>query len=385
MIEIHTALESDWPELFAHDVRSFGAPHGAEAAELIRSTVDLDRFVVARDSTDDSLVGVAGSFDLTLTVPGGAQLAAPGVSWVSVAPSHRRLGILRGMLDELHERYVSDGAAVAILTASEGTIYERFGYGPATFIDEVTVARRTARLRSPLPGPLRTRAVEGAEAHARIEALQRRWHAATPGSVSVEQFWQLVHADPEWTQSRSGATARRYLLHPDGYVTYRVDAQRRVQLDDVKALTDDAGTDLWQTVLGLDIFDEATVDLPIDHPLREMLVDPRSVRVTSRSDQLWLKFLDVAQALEARTYARDGSLVLAVDGAAYRLTVTDGAAECVQTQDTATIRLTGATLAGLYLGAVSPSTMARAGRIEGDFTLLGMFATDRQPELGSAF
>ncbi|BDH55848.1 GNAT family N-acetyltransferase [Tsukamurella sp. PLM1] len=350
---------------------------------LIRRTLDLDRFVVARDTTDGALVGVAGSFDLTLTVPGGAQLRAPGVTWVSVAPSHRRLGVLRNMLGELHARYRADGAAVAILTASEGTIYERFGYGPTTFVDEVTIARRTARLRAPLAGPLRTRAVTGEQAREAIEGLHRRWHAATPGSVSVEQFWELFHADPEWV--RWGGSARRYLLHPDGYATYRVDEKDRAQLEHFAALTDDAAADLWQAVLGLDVFDEVTADLPIDHPLREMLVDPRSLRVTARQDRLWLKFLDLPAALEARAYDHDGDVVLSVDGAAYRLTVIDGAARCRATDEAPSVRLTGATLAGLYLGAVTPSTMARAGRVDGDYALLEIFTTARQPELGTTF
>ncbi|KXO89251.1 GNAT family N-acetyltransferase [Tsukamurella pseudospumae] len=383
MIEIRTAVEADWPEMFAQDVRAFGSPFETEARPLIRRTLDLDRFVVARDSSDGALVGVAGSFALTLTVPGGAQLDAPGVTWVSVAPSHRRLGVLRSMLDELHARHRAEGAAVAVLTASEGTIYERFGYGVATLVDEVTIARRTARLRDPLPGPLRSRAVEADAARERVEELYRRWHAATPGSVSAEQFWELFHADPEW--ARWGGSARRYLLHPDGFVTYRVDEKDRAQLDDVKALTDDAAADLWQTVLGLDIFDVVTADLPSDHPLREMLVDPRSVKTTDRKDRLWLKFLDVPAALEARTYESDGDLVLAVDGVPYRLTVSGGTARCRATEEAPSVSMTGPTLAGLYLGATAPSTLDRAGRFAGESTALRIFSTSRQPELGTSF
>ncbi|KXO97084.1 Enhanced intracellular survival protein (plasmid) [Tsukamurella tyrosinosolvens] len=383
MIEIRTATEADWPEMYAQDVHAFGSPFEAEAAPLIRRTLDLDRFVVARDTTDGALVGVAGSFALTLTVPGGAQLDAPGVTWVSVAPSHRRLGVLRTMMDELHSRYRAAGNAVAILTASEGTIYERFGYGVATHIDEVTIARRTARLRAPLPGPLRTRITEASAARGAVEDLYRRWHAATPGSASAEQFWELFHADPEW--ARWGGSARRLLLHPDGYVTYRVDEKDRAQLDDVKALTDEAAADLWQTVLGLDTFDEVTVDLPPDHPLREMLVDPRSVKVTARTDRLWLAFLDVPAALVARTYESDGDVVLGVDGTAYRLTVRGGVARCRATEEAPSVALTGPTLAGLYLGAVTPDTMARAGRITGDVGALSVFLTGRQPELGTSF
>lgn len=168
-------------------------------------------------------------------------------------------------------------------------------------------------------------------------------------------------------------------------MTYRVDEKDRAQLDDVKALTDEAAADLWQTVLGLDTFDEVTVDLPPDHPLREMLVDPRSVKVTARTDRLWLAFLDVPAALVARTYESDGDVVLGVDGTAYRLTVRGGVARCRATEEAPSVALTGPTLAGLYLGAVTPDTMARAGRITGDVGALSVFRTGRQPELGTSF
>ncbi len=383
MIEIRTADEADWPQIYTQDVHAFGSPFEAEAAPLIRRTLDLDRFVVACDRTDGALVGVAGSFPLTLTVPGGTRIDVPGVTWVSVAPSHRRLGVLRKMLGELHSRYHAEGVAVSALTASEGGIYERFGYGVATYADEVTIDRRAARLRAPLPGPLRTRVVDAAAARPAVEDLQRRWHAATPGSVSVEQFWELYHADPAW--ARRGATARRLLLHPDGYVTYRVDGRGRARLDEVKALTAEAAADLWQTVLGLDIFDEVLADLTADHPLREMLVDQRCVAVTARRDRLWLNLLDVPAALQARGYESDGDLVLGVDGRAYRLTVSGGEARCRPSEQEPSVTLSGPTLAGLYLGAVSPGTMAGAGRINGDAGALAVFRTSRQAELGSSF
>ncbi|CAM5362142.1 N-acetyltransferase domain-containing protein OS=Tsukamurella paurometabola (strain ATCC 8368 / DSM / CCUG 35730 / CIP 100753 / JCM 10117 / KCTC 9821 /NBRC 16120 / NCIMB 702349 / NCTC 13040) OX=521096 GN=Tpau_0834 PE=3 SV=1 [Tsukamurella paurometabola] len=384
MIEIRTATEADWPEMFAHDVRSFGSPFEAEAADILRRTLDLDRFVVARDTEDGALAGVAGSFALTLTVPGGAQLAAPGVTWVSVAPSHRRLGVLRMMLDELHERYAAEGAAVAILTASEGTIYERFGYGTASFVDEVTIDRRTARLRAPAPGP----------------AGRGPWKPVRPrpGSRTCTGAGTPPPRDPYRRNSSRGAVPRRSRVGTMGRFRAALPGAPG-RLRDVPGRREGpCGTarcegaqptprllDLWQTVLGLDIFDHVTADLPADHPLREMLVDSRSVKTTARKDELWLKFIDLPAALEARTYDRDGDLVLAVDGAGYRLRIADGVARCSPSDAEPVARLSGATLAGLYLGATAPSTMAAAGRIDGDFRALSVFRTERQPELGTSF
>ena len=85
---------------------------------------------------------VTGDFPFDVTLPGGTVLPVPGVSWVSVAVTHRRRGVLRALLTEQHRGFVEAGAAVSLLTASEGGIYGRFGYGVATRHRWVEIARR---------------------------------------------------------------------------------------------------------------------------------------------------------------------------------------------------------------------------------------------------
>ena len=72
-----------------------------------------------------------------ITVPGGAQVPAAGVTRVGVQPTHRRRGInaaiMRAQLDDVHAR----GEPIAVLYASEGGIYGRFGYGLAAFLGEI--------------------------------------------------------------------------------------------------------------------------------------------------------------------------------------------------------------------------------------------------------
>ena len=67
-------------------------------------------------------------------MPGGALLPAAAVSWVSVLPTHRR----RRCADADDARAMHDDARArdepaAILTASESSIYGRFGYGVAAW------------------------------------------------------------------------------------------------------------------------------------------------------------------------------------------------------------------------------------------------------------
>ena len=92
-------------------------------------TAEPDRVIAAFDG--EVPVGTAGAYTFRLTVPGG-EVDAAGVTLVGVVPSHRRRGILRSLmrhqLDDIRARH----EPVAILWASEGAIYQRFGYGLAT-------------------------------------------------------------------------------------------------------------------------------------------------------------------------------------------------------------------------------------------------------------
>ena len=87
------------------------------------------------------IVGGAGAFPFELTVPGGT-VATAGVTVVGTYPTHRRRGVLRAMmraqLDDVHER----GEPVALLWASEETIYGRFGYGMASLCGEISLPHR---------------------------------------------------------------------------------------------------------------------------------------------------------------------------------------------------------------------------------------------------
>ena len=74
------------------DQQAFGFSLSAEEAERERRNMDLGRFRVAFDG--GAAVGVAGSWDLRMTLPGGRDVPTGGVTWVSVAVTHRRQGVL---------------------------------------------------------------------------------------------------------------------------------------------------------------------------------------------------------------------------------------------------------------------------------------------------
>ena len=87
-------------------VAAFGYQQTEEELEHFRPMFEPDRFLLACDPDSGTILGVTGSYPLDVTLPGGAILPAPGVTWVSVDPTVRRRGILRAMFAEQHAGFV---------------------------------------------------------------------------------------------------------------------------------------------------------------------------------------------------------------------------------------------------------------------------------------
>ena len=67
---------------------------------------------------------------------------------------------------------------------------------------------------------------------------------------------------------------------------------------------------IWRYLLDMDWVSQLHAwFLPMDHPLFLMLADPRRLRLTVR-DTLWIRLIDVAAALTARSYGDAGTIVL---------------------------------------------------------------------------
>jgi predicted acetyltransferase len=393
--ELRRATPDDLPAIARVDGRGFGYQHTAADLEEARSVFEPDLFVLACDPADKAVIGVAGGYSLTVTMPGGAILPVPGVTWVSVNPTHRRRGVLKAMMAEQHRGFAADGAALSLLTASEGGIYRRFGYGQAGRQRVVEINRRAVTFRAEVPEMSGVRFVEPDEARKLAPEVHRRWCALTPGAVSrSEQWWDNVIRDPE--NRRDGASALFHVVHPDGYASYR---RNRDTCDvvDFFAVTEEAHAALWQLVLGLDLVKTVTTyACPLDDPLPFLLTDPRQVKTTALKDGLWARILDVPAALAARRYAVDVDIVLDVAdpflgrGGRFRLRGGPDDAACEPADRTADVRLDIAELGALLFGGHRARTMARAGQLEVDDAAVlrlvdAAFTADREPQHGTGF
>lgn len=392
-LTFRTAEDADWPAMALIAATGFGVWTQQETAEAWRSLIPAGGAVVACDGPD--VVGVAVFLDLELTVPGGAVLPMAGVSWVAVAPTHRRRGALSGMFAELHRRM--DRYPIAGLEASEAEIYGRFGYGPATIWQRLSVDRVAARFHPGVPDPGGVRVVRAAEHRGQIEDVYERWRLQTPGGLHTPQvLWDEVFADRE--SHRDGGSAQFCLLHADGFAMYRVhsaDKKDRVEVSKLAAVTPHAYIALWRALLGLDLMATVDIDTHPDNTLPYLLTDPRLVRHPGRQDGLWLRMLDIPAVLQARSYAADLSVVLEVSddilggGGRFALEVRDGRARCAPTDAEADVHLDLSVLGSLYLGAHRASSFAAAHRLrcsaERARQLDAAFATDEPAELGYGF
>lgn len=338
--------------------------------------VELDRTRAA--ILDDEIIGTGRNYSFELTLPGGAIVPAAGVSWIAVAPTHRRRGVLRGMMAELDADARAHGEMFSILTASEGGIYGRFGYGVATWRLNFVVEQKRGTFRSPPLDDGRLRYVERAEALAILPDVYERACAQRPGMVSRPIEWwpeSYYHRLPP-----DGASF--FVVHEDregvadGYLAFLVagsfDAgvhRKDLQVVDLISLTPDVRARLWQFAMSVDLVETVSAGLmPVDEPLRFLLKDPRRLRVSALNDHLWLKILDIEGALAARAYSTADRIVLQVhDGAAatrVELEVGPDGAQCRPTTSEPDVTLRRSLLGSIYLGGTRAEQYVAAGEID---------------------
>lgn len=359
--------------------RAFGEEMVEEEFLSNERIFEPDRVYVATDG--DAIVGGGASFSFKLTVPGGAQIDAAGVTAVGTLPTHRRQGALRKVMRKLLEDAQQHADPVAILYASEGSIYQRFGYGMGTLQAEFDIVRDHARFRTDVPVEGSTRLLGPDEATRLLPPIFDHVRASTPGFISrTPPWWETeIIADPErW---RRGAGPKAFVVHEvdgvaDGYVIYRVknewDAgahKSALLVREFIATTPRAQRELWQFCLSHDLIQVIRAgNQPPDHPLLLLLAEPRRLRLVL-GEQLWLRIVDVPSALGSRGYAAAERVVLELTDAflpelagRWLLDTTGDQPRVERTDATADLLLDVTDLACLYLGAFSTTELAEAGR-----------------------
>ncbi|WP_326834843.1 GNAT family N-acetyltransferase [Amycolatopsis rhabdoformis] len=391
-MEIRGTTEQDF-DVFVDTVHAafarFTEPEAEGGGGLWWSALEPDRGVLA--VAGGKPVGTAAAYSFELTLPGGGVVPAAGVSAVGVLPSHRRRGVLSAMMRHQLTELRARGEILSVLLASEAPIYGRFGYGPATYTNRVTVPSHQA-FAAPRAGEEAEGTVEvlrRAECGALLEEVYDRYRRAQPGALSrPHRWWERRAGQPPISPApRYVAVHRDAAGVADGYASYSLGEPETLAVDETIASDDRVVTALARFLLGHDLVKQVVFrHLPLGTPLRWQLADFRAGEVSCVDDWLWVRLLDVPRALEARGWSADGELVLDVtdpflaEQRRYRLTVRAGKAECVPTDRAPDLSLDVRDLGSLYLGGTAPSTLVRAGHIRGDGAAAdAFFRTDREP------
>jgi len=334
---------------------------------------------------DPPPVGTFTSWGGSVNVGGGTQLPLHMITDVTVAPTHRRRGILsRLMTDDLTDA-AARGVPLAALTVSEGGIYGRFGFGVATRqrMVEVDTGHGRFRLRDTADdGSLQLLELPQARPH--VERVFAGHLATTRGAVSRPAFYGQIEEGRDW-ESGDKDTKSRVVVHldadggVDGYARFQHKDEGEgpqrgvVELRGLHALTDVAWRRLWSFLADIDLAQVVKSRVPVDTPLHLAVTDPRVVRSTALVDFLWVRVLDVVAALEARPWREDATVVLEVrdrmgfaDGR-FRITTEKGRAsvERAGSDGEPGVTLDAETLGALYLGDQPVTVHAAAGRVHG--------------------
>lgn len=277
---------------------------------------------------------------------------------------------------------VARGEQVSILIASEWEIYGRFGYGPSTEHQTWTVDASAARVRNPPQGTVEY--VDRDTARALAPEVYERHRAKRPGEISRPQrFWDVdfgIVRYPSWPEPKPAfyVVARDPAGSAIGVAQYRCEEKWEHRLPrggatvQIFLTSEPAGESLlWHHLLSLDLVTRVRVeDRPADELVPWLLSDARHARPSDRSDFLWLRPLDVAGMLSARSYLVCGQLVIEVidttglAGGRFALEGGPDGARCVPTNAPADLTLTVAALGSAYLGGYGVRTLAAAGLVD---------------------
>ncbi len=366
-IAIRPPTDEEWPALCHADGRAFGVTYTAEEIEQRRPLHDMARFRIALDG--EQIVGIAGSYAMNVTMPGGASVPMGGVTWVSVAATHRRQGLMRRVMDAVHDDIDERGEPLASLHASEGGIYEHLGYGIATRERVTSLDPRSTGFRSEYriaPGSVRY--VEAAEVAAVTSEIWDRFRRLRAGEADRERLYQEYLA--ETRQRASGEeSAVAYLAHRDGYAAYRTTTHwndgrpaHRLNLLELAAVTPEAHAALWQTLLGIDLIGEITSHkVPLDDPLPFLLDNQRALHTTAVNDGVWVNVRDVAICFGARTYRTTDRIVVEADGKRWAVEGGPDGGTCKAVRARPDLVTSHAWFSALLYGGVAPSSLV-AGR-----------------------
>jgi predicted acetyltransferase len=402
-VEIRACPPERFVELLKTAEVGFSEDLSDDFIARVERVADKDRWFAPFDG--DRIVGTGGVFSLRLSVPGG-ELPTGGITFVTVLPSHRRRGLMSGMMrlmiDDCHRR----GEPLAALWAAEGAIYQRFGFGLATSCFNLEAENRAVGFARDWPREGAFRILPPGEGQDLVARVYESARSGRAGFLTRTDDW-WVGILPLVDKDARGGEARRLVVYetsdgPEAYAVYKIKGQWSTRgpgsimtVEEAIGSTPRGMREIWRYLLEVDLVRTIKASrLPSDHPLFALAAEPRRLG-TSVGDGLWLRIVDVAAALEGRAYGLDGlgegRLVIDLadsycpwNAGRWAMDVSGGRAVVSASTAEPDVALDANDLASLFLGGVGAASLAGAGRVAelrpGGLTAAeGLFRTALQP------
>ena len=256
-------------------------------------------------------VGTFGAFRESVNL-GAARVPVSMFTAATVRNAYKRRGILRAMI-ELNLRQAADeGVPLALLTASDASIYGRFGFQSVVSEASVEIKVDKFKLTKEAQAVIDGYYVDWALRDDLFKAVREvalKAHQTTRGSTSrhftfdLEMFMSMESG--EYESKYRGVLARDPAGEVVGYAVYEfVTEGGKTRVRDLDATDPGAEIALWNHLAGIEGQTEVSyADMSVSNPLQLALVNERAVKVTGVSDFLWARILDPVVCLEARSYS----------------------------------------------------------------------------------
>ncbi|MEE8337777.1 MAG: GNAT family N-acetyltransferase [Dehalococcoidia bacterium] len=375
-VEIRALTADEMPELQKLGSYAFANNEDApENEQTLQPEWTLCAFV------DGRLAASHAAYPFRMRFNGAAANAA-GVTAVSTYPEFRRRGLLRQIMEQAFPQQREQGQSVAILWASMGAIYQRFGYGLGSTRVRYEIDPRYAAFEDgePPAGSVSLMALDDAR-----EIMERIYiEHSRPRNLMLHrapQMWQARRREQNKLKNHY-AIYRNDAGEPRGYVQYTTKwsddgsiepgPSQKLNISDLIALDLDAYRALWESLRKHDLVSRIVWwGVPEDDPMPSLLLEPRELRRMT-TDGIWLRVVDVEAALPQRLYGDRGEITIAISGddlcqwnnGTYLLETDGERSEVRRTDREAEITMPPRTLASLIAGHDSATQLARAGLLE---------------------
>jgi predicted acetyltransferase len=360
---------------------AFGFDPNEEQSGSFSSVLDPAR---TRCGFDGSLmVSTSAAFDLEMTVPGGS-IPCGGTTIVTVAPTHRRRGVLTSMMRSHLDDVKEHDEPIAALWASDSAIYGRFGFGCSAISYRIKIARANVDFHrlAPEPGPVHL--VDIGVAQDLLAPFYETVRRDVPGFLNRSDVWWEKRSLADPVPQRDGATARRIVVAEgrngiEGFAQYSIDSKWEdghgagtVLARELLGTTPESWAGLWRYLLGHDLTAHIEApNRPTWDPIFSLLQAERRAIATKR-DSIWVRIMDIPAALGTRRYSAPLDLVIGIEdplgdiSGSYRIRGDADGAECQSSTATPMIEMDLEDLGACYMGRARFRELARAGRIKGD-------------------